>query len=118
MNNYGTLPSGPTSTTDYGFSSGGGGFSGGGGGFNWDSLISGIAQLGVAGFQFGSNYVNAQNGGGNMPNYALPGTGLTYTPGAQPQQPAQQSNNTLLYIVLIVLALVLVLGGIYFFTRK
>jgi hypothetical protein len=88
-------------------SSAGASYSGGGGGsFDFGSLFGAIAQLGSAGFAFGSNYVAAQNGqqvyapGGNnqqaqFPQYA-------------PQQKQQESNNTGLIIGVVVFLVILI----------
>ena len=89
---------------------------------NTSALIGGLASLGQSAFQFGQNYVYAQNGnpGYNAGFSYNPNTGFQFsgggTSGSATQQPAQ--SNTMLYIVIIVVVVLLLAGGIYLATRK
>lgn len=85
-----------------------------GGGFNsWDSLIGGIAQLGSAAFNFGSNYVAATNNQqptyGNQPVVVTP-------PNNNPTNNAPGLSTAT--IVAIVVLILIILAAVFFFASQ
>lgn len=88
------------------------GSSGSGGGFNsWDSLISGIATIGAAAFNFGSNYTATQ--AGQQPTYGTQPIYITGGGNQQQQQPA--TTGVPMTVVLFVVLFIIIVAAVLFY---
>ena len=106
---YGVNVSGPVSTEPAGS------------GFDFSGLFAALGSIGTAAFNFGSSYVNAQNGNtqGQGYTYQNPfGTVPNNGGGGSGSQQQQGSNNTILYIALGLLFLFLLGIGAFLLLRK
>jgi hypothetical protein len=92
--------------------------SGGGSTFDFGSLFGAIAQLGSAGFQFGSNFVAA--GAGQQPTYGTAPVIYQQAPQQQQQQNNQGGTSTamIVAIVLVIIIMMMLIGFAIVQTKK